>query len=101
MEELRRLFDKYVLKMLEFINANCKQLIPIAELNGVASLCRLFDALGTVDNGVSIEAFLFSFACFFLKPRLSPVVLPCTSFVLGNFRESYGSNFVWLTAAQV
>ena len=65
MEELRRLFDKYVLKMLEFINANCKQLIPIAELNGVASLCRLFDALGTVDNGVSIEAFLFPFACFF------------------------------------
>ena len=52
-EELRRLFDKFLLKMLDFIRINCKQLIPIAELNGVASLCRLFDCLGTAENGVS------------------------------------------------
>ncbi|KAK7102408.1 hypothetical protein V1264_020630 [Littorina saxatilis] len=51
-EELRRLFDKYMVKILDFIKTNCKQLIPIAELNGVASLCRLFDVLGTIDNGV-------------------------------------------------
>ncbi|KAL8578353.1 Dynein heavy chain 2, axonemal [Nucella lapillus] len=51
-EELRRLFDKFLVKMLDFIGINCRQLIPIAELNGVASLCRLFDCMGTVENGV-------------------------------------------------
>ncbi|XP_059156869.1 dynein axonemal heavy chain 2-like isoform X2 [Physella acuta] len=51
-EELRKCFDKYVVKMLDFKALNCKELVPIAELNGVASLCKLFDALGTVENGV-------------------------------------------------
>ena len=64
-EELRRLFDKYMLKMLDFINTNCKQLVPIAELNGVASLCRLFDALGTTENGVSVRTFLISLSFLF------------------------------------
>nr|XP_022345562.1 dynein heavy chain 2, axonemal-like isoform X2 [Crassostrea virginica] len=51
-EELRRLFDKYLVKILDFKQQNCKELIPIAQLNGVSSLCKLFDSLGTVENGV-------------------------------------------------
>ena len=53
-EELKRLFDKYLVKIQEFKKTNgCKELIPICELNGVISLCKLFDSLATVDNGVS------------------------------------------------
>ncbi|XP_021360073.1 dynein heavy chain 2, axonemal-like isoform X4 [Mizuhopecten yessoensis] len=51
-EELRRLFDKYLVKILEFKRQNCHDLIPIAQLNGVSSLCKLFDSLGTQENGV-------------------------------------------------
>lgn len=53
-EELRRLFDKYLVKILDFKQQNCKELISIAQLNGVSSLCKLFDSLGTVENGVSV-----------------------------------------------
>ena len=53
-EELKRLFDKYVTKIQEFKRTNqCKELVPIAEMNGIASLCKLFDALATPENGVS------------------------------------------------
>ena len=52
-EELRRLFDKHFVKLQEFKKtSSCKELIPVSELNGVISLCRLFDALGTPANGV-------------------------------------------------
>ncbi|XP_052771287.1 dynein axonemal heavy chain 2-like isoform X2 [Mya arenaria] len=51
-EELRRLLDKYLDKLLDFKRLNCTELVPAAELNVVASLTRLFDALGTVENGV-------------------------------------------------
>ena len=52
-EELRRLFDKYLMKIFEFKKINgCKELIPIAALNGVISLCKLFDSFATAENGV-------------------------------------------------
>ncbi|KAL4220766.1 Dynein heavy chain 2 [Mactra antiquata] len=51
-EELRRMLDKYLDKILEFKNKNCEELVPAAELNIVASLTRLFDALATEENGV-------------------------------------------------
>ncbi|KAL3846382.1 hypothetical protein ACJMK2_017380 [Sinanodonta woodiana] len=51
-EELRRLFDKFLVRILEFKRINCQELIPIAELNGVTSLCKLFDSLATQENGV-------------------------------------------------
>ncbi|XP_025080372.1 dynein heavy chain 2, axonemal-like isoform X3 [Pomacea canaliculata] len=51
-EEVRNSFNKWLLRTQKFQKENCKELIPIAELNGVASLCKLFDALGTVENGV-------------------------------------------------
>ncbi|KAL5004476.1 hypothetical protein ScPMuIL_017932 [Solemya velum] len=51
-EELKRLFEKYLVKLLDFKKHNCNELIPIAEMNGVTSLCKLFDSLATVENGV-------------------------------------------------
>ncbi|CAL1538804.1 unnamed protein product [Lymnaea stagnalis] len=51
-EELKKCFEKYLVKMLDFKALNCKELVPIAEMNGVVSLCKLFDSLGTVENGI-------------------------------------------------
>lgn len=48
-----RLFDKYVQVVLDFKKANCTEMVPIAELNGVESLCVLLGALLTEENGVS------------------------------------------------
>uniref|UniRef100_H3DNF8 Dynein axonemal heavy chain 2 n=1 Tax=Tetraodon nigroviridis TaxID=99883 RepID=H3DNF8_TETNG len=51
-EHLNPLFDKYIESTLSFKNSNCRELIPITELNGVISLCRLYDSLATPENGV-------------------------------------------------
>ena len=48
------MFDKYVEKMLDFKQKNCKELVPITTLNGITSLCNLYDTLATKENGVSI-----------------------------------------------
>ncbi|XP_068440309.1 dynein axonemal heavy chain 2 [Clinocottus analis] len=50
---LKRLFEKYIVSTLNFKRSNCKERIPITELNGVTSLCRLYDALATPRNGVN------------------------------------------------
>ena len=52
-EHLQRLFEKFVPKVLDFRSHHCKELIPTSELNSVVSLCVLFDALATEENGVS------------------------------------------------
>ncbi|XP_068615161.1 dynein axonemal heavy chain 2-like [Brachionichthys hirsutus] len=46
-DNLKCLFEKYVEITLNFKKSNCKELIPITELNGVASLCRLYESLDT------------------------------------------------------
>ena len=52
-EELKRLFEKYVIKIQEFKKmAQCKELVAVPELNGIVSLCKLFDVLATPKNGV-------------------------------------------------
>lgn len=67
-EILQRLFDKYLNKIQDFKRHNCNELVPIAELNGVASLCKLFSALGTPANGVNISAWhIFIFIQFLLR----------------------------------
>lgn len=53
-EHLKPLFDKYVESTLSFKRSSCKELIPISELNGVVSLCRLYHALATPTNGVRL-----------------------------------------------
>ena len=62
---LKTMFGTWLVKMLKFRRANCKELVPIAELNGVASLCKLFTCLGTKENGVSCVH--LSGAVFFLS----------------------------------
>ena len=53
-EELRRLFEKFMVKVLAFIKTSgCKELVAIAEMNGIISFCRLFDVLATPENGVT------------------------------------------------
>ena len=64
MEELKKCFDKYLVKIMEFKQVNCKELVPIAELNGVVSLTKLFDSLGTVENGVGLNMFSY-IICYF------------------------------------
>ncbi|KAJ0006370.1 hypothetical protein NQD34_013643, partial [Periophthalmus magnuspinnatus] len=54
-EHLKPLFDKYVEPTLIFKKNNCKELIPINELNGVISLCRLYDCLATSENGINVS----------------------------------------------
>ncbi|XP_061620043.1 LOW QUALITY PROTEIN: dynein axonemal heavy chain 2 [Phyllopteryx taeniolatus] len=44
---LKPLFDSFIEKTLNFKKKNCKELIPVTELNGIVSLCRLYDALTT------------------------------------------------------
>ncbi|CAN9505279.1 unnamed protein product [Ophioblennius macclurei] len=50
---LNPLFDKYVDVTLNYKRTNCKELIPVTELNAVTSLCRLYDSLATCSNGVN------------------------------------------------
>ncbi|MEQ2220854.1 Dynein heavy chain 2, axonemal [Ilyodon furcidens] len=52
-EHLKNAFDKFLEPTLNFKKTHCKELICITELNGVASLCRLYDSLATPVNGVN------------------------------------------------
>ena len=49
---LQDLIDKYVDKVHDFKRYNCKELVSIPEINGIRSLCNLFDTLATPENGV-------------------------------------------------
>lgn len=53
MDHLKRLLEKYLESTLAFKKTHCKELIPITELNGVISLCRLYDSVTTTSRGVS------------------------------------------------
>ncbi|XP_078526452.1 dynein axonemal heavy chain 2 isoform X1 [Lissotriton helveticus] len=52
-ETLQHLFDKFIEKILGFKKHNCVELVPIPDTSGVISLCKLYDALATLDNGVN------------------------------------------------
>ncbi|KAI5104428.1 dynein heavy chain 2, axonemal isoform X1 [Silurus meridionalis] len=52
-DHLKRLFDRYIEKTISFRKTYCKELVPITELNGVASLCRLYDSLASPENGLN------------------------------------------------
>ncbi|XP_062456936.1 LOW QUALITY PROTEIN: dynein axonemal heavy chain 2, partial [Rhea pennata] len=51
-ETLQRLFDKFLEPLLAFKVANCHEPVPVGEHGAVASLCRLYAALATPENGV-------------------------------------------------
>ncbi|EMP42548.1 Dynein heavy chain 2, axonemal [Chelonia mydas] len=52
-EALQRMFDKFINKTLTFKKENCEELVPIPEYSGIVSLCKLFSALATPENGVN------------------------------------------------
>ncbi|KAM9855172.1 dynein axonemal heavy chain 2-like [Aulostomus maculatus] len=51
-EHLKCMFEKYIDSTLDFKRRNCKEIIAITELNGVISLCRLYDSIATKINKV-------------------------------------------------
>ncbi|KAK3546101.1 hypothetical protein QTP70_022875 [Hemibagrus guttatus] len=52
-DHLKRLFTKYIEDTISFRKTWCKELVPITELNGVISLCRLYDSLASPENGLN------------------------------------------------
>eukprot|EP01116_Phalansterium_solitarium_P023771 TRINITY_DN849_c1_g1_i4.p1 TRINITY_DN849_c1_g1~~TRINITY_DN849_c1_g1_i4.p1 ORF type:complete len:3887 (-),score=1955.58 TRINITY_DN849_c1_g1_i4:123-11783(-) len=50
---LRKLCDKYIQKLLDFKRLRCAELFAVDDLHAVQSMCQLFDALATADNGCS------------------------------------------------
>ncbi|XP_029437782.1 dynein heavy chain 2, axonemal isoform X2 [Rhinatrema bivittatum] len=52
-EILQRMFDKFIPKILNFKKDVCRELVPITEYNGIKSLCKLYAALATPENGVN------------------------------------------------
>nr|XP_057923809.1 dynein axonemal heavy chain 2 isoform X2 [Doryrhamphus excisus] len=46
-EHLQPLFDSFIERTLNFKKSNCKELIPVTELNSIISLCCLYEALTT------------------------------------------------------
>ena len=51
-EHLKRFFDKYIQKVMDFKKANCDEIVVVSEYNIIKSLCYLFDAVATKENGV-------------------------------------------------
>ncbi|OON14263.1 ATPase family protein [Opisthorchis viverrini] len=51
-DETRRLFEKYIENLHQYIKQNCNTLVPMSETNTVISLCRLFDGLATPEAWV-------------------------------------------------
>ncbi|ELR57060.1 Dynein heavy chain 2, axonemal, partial [Bos mutus] len=52
-EPLQRMFEKFINKMLTFKKDNCNELVPLPEYSGIISLCKLYSALATPENGVN------------------------------------------------
>ncbi|XP_061921125.1 dynein axonemal heavy chain 2 [Entelurus aequoreus] len=44
-EHLKPLFENFIERTLSFKKNNCKEFIPVTELNSIISLCRLYEAL--------------------------------------------------------
>uniref|UniRef100_A0A3P8VN13 Dynein axonemal heavy chain 2 n=1 Tax=Cynoglossus semilaevis TaxID=244447 RepID=A0A3P8VN13_CYNSE len=61
-DHLKPLFEKYIDSTLSFKKNNCHEPVPITELNGVISLCRLYDSLATSTNGGRMVEFWFIFS---------------------------------------
>lgn len=46
------MFEKFINKILAFKKDNCNEVVPLPEYSGIISLCKLYSALATVENGV-------------------------------------------------
>lgn len=54
-EQMNELLDRFVNVVLKFKRLNCKELVPVSELNSVQSLCKLLRVLATAENGVDVN----------------------------------------------
>ncbi|XP_032178397.1 dynein heavy chain 2, axonemal isoform X4 [Mustela erminea] len=52
-EPLQRMFEKFISKMLAFKKDYCAELVAVPEYSGIISLCKLYSALATPENGVN------------------------------------------------
>jgi dynein heavy chain len=52
LDMMTTLFAKYVPKLLRFRKKECKELVPSGEFNSIISLCNLFAAIYSGDNGL-------------------------------------------------
>ncbi|XP_053425879.1 dynein axonemal heavy chain 2 isoform X5 [Nycticebus coucang] len=52
-EPLQRMFEKFINKILTFKKDNCSELVPLPEYSGIISLCKLYSALATPENGLN------------------------------------------------
>uniref|UniRef100_A0A8C8ZZR2 Dynein axonemal heavy chain 2 n=1 Tax=Prolemur simus TaxID=1328070 RepID=A0A8C8ZZR2_PROSS len=52
-ETLQHMFEKFINRILTFKKDNCKELVPLPEYSGIISLCKLYSALATPENGVN------------------------------------------------
>ncbi|WIA13292.1 hypothetical protein OEZ85_006876 [Tetradesmus obliquus] len=52
---LSKHIDRYMDAALEYKRLQCRELVPVDRLSSVRTFARLFDALATKDNGVSLE----------------------------------------------
>jgi dynein axonemal heavy chain len=55
-ELLLRLFDKYAAPMLELKRHECKEPVPVDDFSAIRSLCRMYDAVATRENGLALDA---------------------------------------------
>ncbi|KAM6163721.1 dynein axonemal heavy chain 2 [Rhynchocyon petersi] len=52
-EPLKRMFEKFINKILAFKKDNCNELVALPEYSGIISLCKLYSALATPENGMN------------------------------------------------
>lgn len=50
------MFEKFISKMLAFKKDYCAELVAVPEYSGIISLCKLYSALATPENGVRLAA---------------------------------------------
>lgn len=55
-EEMRKLFHRFVDEILIFKREKCSETVKIPELNAVASLCKLLKIVATRENGVELAS---------------------------------------------
>lgn len=51
---MNQLFERHVNDTLVYKRRYCDEIVPVPELNGVQSLCKLLEVLATPQNGVEL-----------------------------------------------
>lgn len=62
-DETRRLINKYMKDLLEYIRLNCFTLLSLSVTNTVISFCTLYDSLTGSDVSVNQISFIINIIC--------------------------------------